>query len=537
MITAVVGAPTFAIDSTNHATTPTNGNLSPAYTSGWAGVRYTSPDCATYTAANNGGQQFGVYYPGNGTNSVANAKACGYASGIFPYTICFVNFGGFNGSSRTHAFSGSPAIDTTLGHMWQALMANCVCMWLQVTPGGADGTGILPNVTGKGFYHAPGGTARFYEGGTNPAAKNNFNAFTDVQRFIQHIRYFATSRYNIDPEGIIVDGHSSGGCIMAMLGFSPNQAGALGTGGQYDMSTVPNALIVEATCIWDWKRNIQSGGTAFTAAWFPSDETTAAGTVAATLSLAPGGASASTLYDYQREASLSWLCGGVGPDYAPTMLYAGSQQPFDFNFGQPITTGLVPGGTLVHDTGNGFILKGHYRDKVTLSITYYTLSDTAPVTPGTDPPPNQNYADELEGLYDNIGALSLIGDDSVSTGSIDGPGNAGDPNGGFFMAWLNKLKQNKYLLQRWDKVIPDGGIRRQSRVETTGRVIVPFNNSRKQTRFRTAAGGPDIFVGDTQSGAVRRCPAGGEILISGQAPIYAKAEAANASYQLKEEPA
>lgn len=522
---AVVGAPTFPIDTTNHATTPTGGNLSPAYTTGFQGVRYTNNDCATYTNANNGGQRFGVYYPGDGTNSIANAKACGYPSGIFPYTICFVNFGGFNGSSRTHAFSGSPAIDTTLGHMWQALMANCVCMWVQVTPGGSDGTGSQPNVTGKGFYYAPGTIGRFYEGGTDFTAKNYFNAFTDIQRFIQHIRYFASTRYNIDPEGIICDGHSSGGCIMAMLGFSPNQAGALGTGGQYDMSTVPNAVIVEATALWDWKRGIQSGGSAFVSKWFPSDETTMPPTQAATLSLAPGGASNSTLYDYQREASLAWLCGGIGPDYAPTTLYTCSQQPLNFNFGQPITVGTITG-ALPHDSGNGFIMKGIFRDKITLAITSNTISDDGLGT-------NTNYADELEGLYDVLGSL----DDALATGSIDGAGNAGDPNGGFFMAWLNKVKQNKYLLQRWDKFIPDGGIRRQSRVETTGRVIVPFNSSRKQIRIRAAAGGPDIFVGPTQSGAIRRCPAGSEVVIPGQDPLYAKAEAANASYSLKEEPA
>src|SRR5689334_14191381 len=118
----MTGTPTFPIDTTNHATTPTNGNLSPAYSTGFVNVRYTNLDCATYTAASNGGQQFGCYYPGDGTNSAANARACGWPSGIFGITVCFVNFGGFNGSARTHCISGSAAVDVNVGHLWQALM-------------------------------------------------------------------------------------------------------------------------------------------------------------------------------------------------------------------------------------------------------------------------------------------------------------------------------------------------------------------------------------------------------------------------------
>jgi hypothetical protein len=511
--------PSFLADSQNHTVDAAG------YATGYIGVRYIPNDHqATGAPTTLGGERMAFYYPGDGTNSADNARRCGWPDGVFGLVFVYIGFTGFTASSNTIA-DGSATIvnDATYGLFWLALMLGVVFVGVQVIP--ADATGVNASVTGRGFFHAPGTIERRYEGGTVYGAKVYRCAYQDAKFVVQHLRFYAKRRYNIDPEGIILGGNSAGGHTASMVGMSPNTGTHHGTGGQYDMSTVPNALYVSATWVWDWKRNVQSGGTQFTPAWFPQAETGGGAiAVAANLASAPGGASNATLYDYQRAASIEWLCGGMGPEYCPTTLYTASQTPSEFNFGMPATLGVTTGAG-EHDSANGFIAKSIFKEKITMVVTASTLDSVGTATP----PPNFDYLykDELLGLYDEIMAAA---DASLGNVGYTDYAIAGNITDSPFSRWLLKLKSDKRLLRRWDSVMPSRGIERKQRVESVGCMAIPPNPARNSTRIFNVDEGSDLLVGSSERGAVQRIAPGASAEIGGSAGIWVKADPVQAQF-------
>jgi len=460
---------------------------------------------AAYTNTATSGQRFALYFPIGKPSDYWGSSARKW-----PGIVGVPVFPGFV-SSATFSDGTADDITESQGFWFQCLLLGIPVAIAQVTKPDEAST-----YTGDGFYHAPGGVDRRWEGGFDGTDQTTYpNGYKDALMFQQHLRYWAASLTDANGYGclpnICAAGTSGGAIIHAGNMFCPNRANELGQGGQYEVSTVPNCNVVLATAVtwWEAYETTVAAGTIF-----PSAETGAnAEVTAGTLADAPT--------RYLREASI-WtnLPAKSGPVIPHTYWWA-SEGVNSFFFGEPFQHDDIPtnpspstadpstGG--IHSANNGLILKSHFRDRVKMYV--------------------------YPGIAANSGLAGLL------DGSVDALTAGGDPASDN-VAVANFIKD--HLQDKpWDDDPDKSGIpaiHRRGQVEDIGRCCVPYHAKRKYTIVTNtsdddgvgAALNDDLLVGTGRLGAIRTLGVGDSVTIPGSAKLWIRAKSTQAKYAVDE---
>lgn len=420
-------------------------------------LSYLPPGVTAYTNQTQSGQRFAMYYPPHKKQP----------PGGFP-VLFFFNLTAFSLSSGAWADGGVNKIGpNSFGLQWQWINAGGVVCNVQVTAPNNDIGGALTG-KGKGLYYLPGRADRRFE------QLDHAQCMKDIQHAVQHVTYYA-SRYRINPNQRVYGGSSAGGHLAAMLALSPNRAMSLGHGGQHNVSTVPNAYYVELVTVGSWARYEQSSGVA--SSLFP----TAAGaneTVAAQL-----GDVDATVKKFNEWRTV--VSGANAQNVPPAILWS-DEDPSGIDFHFNANEWSVAQTTLPHDSWQNLVLSTRYDDKATMFMPFGNVPD--------------------------VDTLALISNQFV---------NEPSPQKQAAQEKRSRLIQALRKRPRWDHLVPQTGIWRNSLVDTVGRFLAPHEpGAGGRLVSASSAAGNTLFVGGTDAFQPIEVAPGKTVDIPGAGPLY-----------------
>ena len=434
---------------------------------------YLAPDWLTYTNAAAHGHRLAMYYPTvDGTATGTAIDGTPAPAGGWPLVMQVSNTG-FSNSNDAYADGDDEPISNDNGEelMWYALMNKCAACWVQVPAvttdviamDDHDGSTAITGGT-KNLVHLPGNPYRYYEGGILAAIDNNggkgyLNAFNAVTQAIQHVRYHA-ALFNINPEKVSIGGISGGACTAAWVGFAPNRAGELGTGGQYEMSTVPNSVFVIDMTLVSYRHWVASGAVSIQmSVHMPTSEGTATVNTAWTACTT---GTQQVPSRYQDDISTWATLPGFTEHHLPPFVWqVGETTVPDLQIYEPFRQGV---GTVGHDPWAGLVMRNRFRTRGKLWVS-------GAVSTGI----NGTNRDLHDGVMGDVGTEAL----------------ANKSTNAYVAQWMENIHR-----PRWDTVMPPGGIRRRGQSESVGRVCVPANPARGGVHVACRPGGSAIRIGE-----------------------------------------
>src|SRR5689334_139926 len=367
---------------------------------------YLPSDQTAYTATSAAGQRGTLFVPVGTPADYPRVYGGAPSTSTRWKTLVVAHLSGDSPNGTTSQVP-STSLTASSGLPYNAVRAGFAVFSVQQTSQASTNTGI----TGLGFVHLPGGTQGYYE------SKNRPSHIKDLQFAIQHIRWNATSyppghasSYGLSGWIAVTGINSTFG--LPFICSAPNRAGELGSGGPYEMSTVPN--FVFGSAIYPFRWAFFKDDEANTGCFFAKAESGGAGqddTVSATIAAAP----ARYVRDYGAEGVLS----DFGAPCHPKMFCFSNTGPEDTTFGPPYIDNTRKFATGVHDSKHMYALKqalppGWVELRVPPQATY-TLSETQ-ATANVIPPP----------YYD--GSLALPTAHVAATGTITLSGQPADGN-------------------------------------------------------------------------------------------------------------
>lgn len=307
--------------------------------SSFANVAYIPGDQTAYTATSTCGERFSITYPTGSPADYPEIYGHGASSQTpWKYLLIIQQSGGSPGTSSS---APSSSFDSVNGFPDDVLIRGLAVVEGQLTSFASGNT----QVNGLGAMHHPGGIEGYYE------SRNRPNPLKDIVFLIQHLRFNTASYATSDSRSYkLSDWFALYGANSAFLvpwcGSAPSRACELGTGGAYEMNTVPNFIVANAVFPFNFLKFRQDE--ANQGSWFPAAETGGAGfddTSAASLAAAPrryvlGLGSYGLLSDIGRD---------LGAPCHPKTIAFTNTGPEDLNFGEPHIENVRKFNTGVHD--------------------------------------------------------------------------------------------------------------------------------------------------------------------------------------------
>jgi len=370
-------------------------------------ISYLPPDQTPYTATSATGQRMTIFHPDGTPADYSDVYGPNATSATRWKTLLVLNLSG-NGANGTTSAAPSSSLTSANGILWQALRRGFAVVSAQQTSQAAANTGV----TGKGFIHLPGGVQGYYESRNRPShLKDGIFAIQNIRWNAQSYPVGHPSSYGLSDWIAVIGSNSSFG--LPWVCSAPDRAYELGSGGQYNMPTVPNFVFASTAYFYYWLKFLNNEAT--TGAFFPGAETGGAGVddvVAATLAAAPA--------RYVRDYAVGQLISDVGAGTHPKVFAFSNTGPEDMNFGEPFIANLRAFATGVHDIWHLFVLKQALpRGWVELRCppaAAYTLSATQASSTAI---PEPFYDGNLNCAVSNYAA---------STGSVSFAGQPSDGN-------------------------------------------------------------------------------------------------------------
>lgn len=303
--------------------------------SAFANVSYAPPDHTTYTATSTAGQRFSIFYPDGTPADYPDVYGTNVTSKTRWKYLLVQNVSG--GSPGTSSAAPSSTLTSANGYPWQCLQRGFAVVQAQLTSFNSGNTGV----TGFGATHQPGGIDGYYE------SRNRPNSLKDSVLLIQHLQFNTLIYDNDDPLSYNLDywfGYfgSNSAFSLPWCGAHPSRACELGSGGPYEMNTVPNFIVANSIYPFNFYRFRHDE--ANTGGYFPLAETGGTGAddvVATNLAIAPR--------RYVMGMGAYQLLSDQGEPCHPFMFAFINTGPDDLNFSEPHGENVRKFLTGVHD--------------------------------------------------------------------------------------------------------------------------------------------------------------------------------------------
>ena len=455
-------------------------------------ISYLPPDhtdgITEYVAGDHSGQRFAIYYPPGspGDYPVNRAHPTTWA-----YIVHCVNTS-FNQSLKTWADGQANTIDYNsgatsqgLGVAWQCLMNGIAVVAIQVTTARDENGATAPDTgatvpTGNGLFHAPGGTAGYYESLDRPSAKK------DMVLACQHLQFFA-AKYGLCKDAWGMISTSGGSDTQAWCGLAPSRAMELGSWGPYLENTVPNVFLATSVVVYDWNYGDQSLGGTNSLHW-PAAESGTGDDAWTTVGGTPA--------RYRREASAWHFISDRGARCIPPTWLWTAVDSANVRYGPPFTTNTE---AQTHSIFQFMALKQAHPDLVRV----YGTSDASTTDNSVDVSAYMN---------------GILAD-------VDGDAAAEVARGNADSAIEHILRHIN--APRWDVTIPATGIARRGQVNSTGSFRVPSRDGRPgvllECMSRPERGEASLRWGNMPGSTQGVLRAGESKVLPGGAPLWLSA--------------